>query len=189
LDPLCDGFSCAMGKLSKLRLRASRADPWRFGTAGLLGLALATAAAACTGTGSSPAHSAYPRGCSKAFRLKVSANSASPGQVLTVSAEGRWRSSNVETESYGLLGTVRSGRFTPIYNLAAIVPGLRQKNIPVGPSGGVGGVGLGNQPFRIKVPPVHSGSYVVQFLYSVPPTSANGGPKTYNLCALLHISL
>lgn len=178
-----------MGKLGKLRFRASWVGPWRFGTAGLLGLALATAASACTGTGSPRAHSAYPSGCSKAFRLKVSANSASPGQVLTVSSEGRWRSSNVETESYGLLGTVRSGRFIPIYNLAAIVPGIQQKNIPVGPSGGVGGVGLGNQPFHIKVPPVHSGSYVVQFLYSVPPASANGGPKTYNLCALLHVRL
>jgi hypothetical protein len=176
-----------MGKLSKLRFRVSWADPWRFGTAGLLGLALATAGAACTGTGSPPSRSAYPRGCSKAFRLKVSANSASPGQVLGVSAEGRLRSPNVETESYGLLGTVRSGRFVPIYNLAAIVPGLHQKNIPVGPSEGVGGEGLGIRSFRIRVPPVHSGSYVVQFLYSVPPASANGGPKTYNLCALLHI--
>ncbi len=178
-----------MGKLRRPRFRASWAGPRRFGTASLLGFALATAAAACTGTGSSPARSAYPDGCSKAFRLKVSANSASPGQVLTVSAEGRLRGSNVETESYGLLGTVRSGRFVPIYNLAAIVPGLRQKNIPVGPSEGVGGEGLGIRSFRIQVPPVHSGSYVVQFLYSVPPASAGVGPKTYNLCALLHISL
>lgn len=178
-----------MGKLSKSRLRASRAGPSRFCTAGLLGFAMAVATVACTGTGSSPSRSAYPRGCSKAFRLKVSSNSASPGQVLTVSAEGRWRSSNVETESYGLLSAVRGDRFVPIYNLAAMVPGMHQKNIPVGPSGGVGGVGLGDQPLRIQIPPVHSGSYIVQFTYSVAPESANGGPKVYNLCALLHVSL
>ena len=159
------------------------------GAVGLLGFALATAATACTGTGSPPSRSAYPPGCSKAFQLVVSARSAAPSQLLTVSARGSWPTSDVTTESYGLLGTVRGGRFVPSYNLAAIVPGIQNgKNIPVGTSDGVGGVGLPNKPFRIKVPPVRGGSYIIQFSYSAAPASnSTGGPKVYNLCAPLHV--
>ena len=192
MDPLSDEFSSGMGKLGRPRLQASRARARMFtksGTVGLLGFALATATAACTGTSSSPPRSAYPSGCSRAFRLEVSAKSAVPKELLTVSAQGSWPTSDVTTESYGLLGTVRSGRFVPSYNLAAIVPGIQNgKNFPVGASGGVGGVGLPNKPFKIEVPPVSSGSYIVEFSYSAAPASNGGaGPKVYNLCALLHI--
>jgi hypothetical protein len=120
--------------------------------------------------------------------LKLSASTARPADLVTVRSEGPWHDSNVETGNYGLLGITKNGRFTPVYNLAALAPGiLPGHNFPFGSSNRIAGVGLPNRPFHIRVPPVRNGMYIVQFNYSAAPTTSNAGPKTYNLCASLHI--
>jgi hypothetical protein len=58
----------------------------------------------------------------------------------------------------------------------------------VRPTGAVGGVGLPNKPFRVQVPTVGTGDYVVQFSYSVAPGTTGGGPGLYHLCTSLHVS-
>jgi hypothetical protein len=157
------------------------------GGAGIFCLALAVSAAACSG----PAPPSWPKGCyTGAIHLKVSPGTARPGDLVTVAADGPWPGGNVTTQSYGLLGTEKNGRFAATYNLAAIAPGVgRQPNTPVGPSGAVAGVGLPDKPFRIQVPAVPSGDYLVQFSYSVAPGAASSdGPKLYDLCTSLHVS-
>lgn len=152
----------------------------------LLGLALTISASACS---SSNASVGSPRGCHTGpVSLELGTATAHPGTLVTVSSKGRWASKNVTTESYGLLGMNKDNHFAPIYNIAAIAPGIpRQQNIPYGSPPGVGGVGLPNRQFRIRVPTVSNGTYIVQFSYSVAPTSSGRGPKRYNLCASLHV--
>jgi hypothetical protein len=156
--------------------------------AGIFCLALTVGSGACSSQGSNQSAGAVPKGCyAGAFHLKIRPSVAEPGNLVIVDAHGPWDSRNVGTESYGLLGIVKSGRFIPIYNLAAIVAGIRrEQNVPVGPSGGVGGVGLPNRPFRIEVPPVPGGHYIVQFSYSIAPGKTGAeGPKLYDLCTSL----
>jgi len=158
----------------------------RLGGAVIFCLAVAFSSAACSGQ----SHAQEPKGCYVgAYHLKVNPSNAGPDDLVTVTASGPWQSNNVTTESYGLFGTDKGGRFVATYNLAAIAPGIqRGKNVPIGPSGAVGGVGLPNKPFRVRVPAVPSGDYVVQFSYSVSPgASSSNGPKLYNLCASLHV--
>ena len=125
------------------------------------------------------------------FRLHISPANARPGQTVTLAANGpRGPSGGVGTESWGVLGAASDGHFAATYDLAAITPGLRhQQNIPVGANGGIGGVGLPNRAFRIRVPPVPVGNYLIQFSYSVQSGSMGntGGPKSYTLCARLHV--
>lgn len=158
----------------------------RLGGAVIFCLAVAFSSAACSGQ----SQAQEPRGCYVgAYHLKVNPSNAGPDDLVTVTASGPWQSNNVTTESYGLFGTDKGGRFVATYNLAAIAPGIqRGKNVPIGPSGAVGGVGLPNKPFRVRVPTVPGGDYVVQFSYSVSPgASSSNGPKLYNLCASLHV--
>jgi hypothetical protein len=160
--------------------RACRCAAWAAGAA----LAL------CVGACTTPSQSSpYPRGCyTGPLHLKLSTSTARPGDMVTVRSEGSWHSRNTETENYGLLGTTKGGRFISVYNLAAITPGTSSEhNFPVGSSNSIAGVGLPNRPFRIQIPPVSDGTYIVRFLYSAAPAGSNAGPKTYNLCTSLHI--
>jgi hypothetical protein len=158
----------------------------RRGGAGVVCVALAVSAAACSG----PAPASWPKGCyAGTIHLKVSPGTARPGDLVTVAAGGPWSGGNVTTQSYGLLGTAENGRFAATYNLAAIAPGVgREPNTPIGPSGAASGVGLPDRPFRIQVPAVPAGDYFVQFSYSVAPgATSSDGPKLYNLCTSLHV--
>lgn len=124
------------------------------------------------------------------FRLHSSPTRARPGQTVTLAANGpRAPAAGVGTESWGLLGTNSGGHFVATYNLAAITAsGSHARNAPLGTA--LGGVGLANRPFRVRVPPVPSGSYIIQFAYVVEPGSfVNTGrsEKEYTLCAPLHV--
>jgi hypothetical protein len=152
----------------------------------LLGLALTISAGACSSTSAS---FGSPRGCyTGPVRLELGTSTARPGTLVTVNSKGRWPSHNVTTGNYGLLGINKDNRFVPVYNIAAIAPGIpRGQNFPYGSPEGIGGVGLPDRQFRIRVPPVSNGTYIVQFSYSVAPTTNGGGPRQYNLCASLHV--
>jgi hypothetical protein len=95
----------------------------------------------------------------------------------------------VGTQIWGLLGTAAKGHFVTTYNLAAIVPGIyHQQNIPAGSAAVLDGLGLPNIPFRVRVPPVHGGNYLIKFVYSVTPEALGTSPRLYDLCAALHVS-
>lgn len=187
-----------LGMATRWERRAGRAARGLCCRGCLLAAVLAVCAAGCTAQGPLRSGNSVKRhvnslGCYiGTFRLRVSPTHERPGQTVTLAANGpRAPSGGVGTESWGLLGTAPGGHFAAIYNLAAIAPGVQhQHNIPAGSSGGLAGVGLPNRPFRVQVPPVPSGSYIIQFAYSVDPGSmgnAGSGPKTYTLCARLRV--
>ena len=169
-----------------------------FGRAGFLATILAVAAAGCTTAGPIDYSNSVTRHVNSldcyvgTFRLHISSTHARVGQSVTLAANGpRAPAAGVSTESWGLLGTNSGEHFAAAYNLAAIAPGIpHQRNVPVGPNNAVGGVGLPNRPFRVRVPPVPSGSYIIQFAYFVEPGSmgnAGRNEKAYTLCAPLHV--
>ena len=167
------------------------------GRTGLLVSIVAACAAGCTATegplvySNSVTKPVNSLGCYiGTFRLHISSTHARPDQTVRLAATGPGTpSAGVITESWGLLGTASNGRFVASYNLAAITPFLRHAhNAPLGTI--LAGVGLPNRPFRVRVPHVPSGNYVIQFAYTVNPGSmGNPGPgaKTYTLCAALHV--
>jgi hypothetical protein len=124
--------------------------------------------------------------------LQVRPSSAPAGSLVGIRAEGHWRARrkrDVGTQTWGLLGTAVKGHFVTTYNLAAIVPGIyHQQNAPAGSSAVLDGLGLPNIPFRVQVPPVHSGSFLIKFVYSVTPEAVGTAPRLYDLCASLHVS-
>jgi len=125
------------------------------------------------------------------FRMVVRPATARQGQTVTLTATGPRRAGEVETESWGLLGTASHGHFAGTYNLAASVhAGQKLPDVPVGPGVAVAGTGLPNRALYVKVPPVSSGSYLIQFSYTVHPGfMGNPGPgnRSYTLCASLHV--
>ena len=180
-----------MGKLGACAGRTpSRRAPSGTGRV-LAGLSLAGALALSACTGQPPPPRASTTGCHQGpQRLAVSPDPAAIGQVVVVTASGSWHVPDtihdVTTESEGLLGKAAAGHFRAIYNIAVIVPGMASRNTRVGSPEGLSGVGLPNKPFRIRVPRVTPGSYLLKFPYTVAPESS-GSPKTYQLCAKLSI--
>lgn len=158
----------------------------------LAGAVTAIGLASCSSAKPAPARQ-ETLGCyTGPFELKASPGAAGKGQLVALSASGKWPVSDtvhdVGTESYGLLGTADGGRFVAKYNLGAIAQGVqREPNSPVGGSNALGGVGLPNRPFRIEVPAVSAGSYLVEFTYTVTP-SGGGKPRQYHLCAPLTVT-
>lgn len=161
---------------------------------GLLAAVLVVSSAGCASHNSQPSGHVNSLGCyTGPQRLKVGASPARPGEVVGVAATGPWHVSDVThdvtTSSYGLFGTEGAGRFETLYYVAAIAPGLKsERNVRFSPAAGIGGVGLPNRPFQIKVPPVRKGKYLLKFEYSVAAGPAGTGPKTYNLCAPIIVS-
>lgn len=157
----------------------------------LAGLSLAGALTLSACTGQPPPPKASSPGCHPGpQRLAVSPDPATAGQVAVVTASGPWHVPDtihdVTTESAGLLGRAAGGHFQAVYNIAVILPGMVSRNTRVGSQQGLSGVGLPNKPFRIRVPPVTPGSYLLKFPYTVTPESS-GSPKTYQLCAKFSI--
>ena len=145
----------------------------------------------------SPGHSSdapgrpIANGCYKGpASLVVKPRSGRASQLATVKLEDQWSdvaTNRITTESYGLLGRTVRSKFIPLYNIAAISDGIPpSKNFPVSSSEGVGGVGLRDRPFEIKLPQVASGSYVLEFHYTI--MSKKGDNKTYVLCGRLNVS-
>jgi hypothetical protein len=172
---------------------------FRTGTAFLAGAALWLAAAGCANQTQAPLAGSNlvkgnlaSLGCyAGSFRMVVRPATARQGQTVTLTANGPRRVGEVETESWGLLGTASHGHFAGTYNLAASVrAGQKLPDVPVGPAFAVAGTGLPNRPLYVKVPPVSSGSYLIQFSYTVHPgVMGNPGPgnRSYTLCAWLHV--
>jgi hypothetical protein len=114
------------------------------------------------------------------------------GEIVSLAASGPWHVPDVihdvGTNSYGEIGTAKDGRFAASYYLAALVSGLKQAgNIRYSPSAAVAGVGLPNRPFRVEIPPLSSGHYVIQFTYTIDMASGRERGKSFNLCANLRI--
>jgi hypothetical protein len=166
------------------------------GGTGLVVTVLAVCAAGCAGEkpivySNSVTRDVNSLGCYVGtFRLHISSTHARVGQSVTLAANGpRAPAAGVSTESWGLLGTDSGGHFAATYNLAAITAfDPHARNVPLGSA--LAGVGLPNRPFRVRVPPVPSGSYIIQFAYFVEPGAmgnAGRGEKAYTLCAPLHV--
>lgn len=158
----------------------------------LAGVVTAISLAACSNGKPAPVDRASAGCYSGQFQLQASPAAAAKGQMITLSASGKWpvrdTFHNVGTDSYGLLGTSSNGKFVAKYNVAAIAQGVqRNPNIPVGSSNALGGVGLPNRPFQVQVPPVSAGRYIVKFVYVVTP-DGGGKPKPYDLCASLTVT-
>ena len=180
------------------RLRRSSKATMRRSRACMLGVALAVSVAGCSAQGPLHHTNSVKRhvnslGCYVGtFRLHISPTGARPGQIVTLAANGPRRDGGVGTSSWGLLGTTSNGHFAAAYNLAVIIPGSQhQRNIPAGSGVLLAGVGLSNRAFRVEVPPVPSGNYMIQFAYSVVPGlmgNTGAGPRSYTLCARLHVN-
>ena len=167
-----------------------------FGRVGFLVTVLAAGAAGCATEGPIVYSNSVTRhvnslGCYVGtFRLHISSTHARVGQSVTLAANRpRAPAAGVSTESWGLLGTNSGGHFAATYNMAAITAfGPHARNAPLGTA--LGGVGLPNRPFRVRVPPVPNGSYIIQFAYFVEPGSmgnAGRSEKAYTLCAPLRV--
>ena len=129
-----------------------------------------------------------PRCYQGANRLIVTPSSVRPSQLVALRLQGPWShlaADRVGTENYGLLGRATHGKFVPLYNIAVIAKGVEPgKDLPVPSGEGIGGVGLPDRPFRVRIPKVTPANYVLEFNYGV--MQSTGRSKTYLLCSRLH---
>jgi hypothetical protein len=141
-----------------------------------LGLALAAGCASAQSTG--------PPDCSARFAMSAAPVSVRPGDLVALSdnAPAAW-ASNAQLGDPGTLGTVSHGRYTPLWNLGVIRPGHPGRNWRVGDP--VAGVGIYNQPFKIRVPDVQPGRYLIQFAYGY--SSASDAAVTGNACVTITV--
>lgn len=176
--------------LSQKLISLPRVKSWPIGLTALVSMAIVTSA--CGHPSDGPGLP-LANGCYKGqAQLTASPGSARAFQLVTLKLDEQWYKTpahDVSTESYGLLGRVENLKFIPVYNLAAIANGVEHEpNIRVSNNGstGIGGVGLPDRPFQIKIPKVNVGGYVLEFNYTV--SSKSVGHKTYILCTRLHVS-
>jgi len=161
----------------------------RWPAAALLAAVLVAVGVALSGCGSVSAGGAAvtgAAGCSAGrYELYARPGVATAGQLVTLSSNAPAPIYRAETGNWGLLGTVTSGRkFVPAWNLAAIVTGLPvTRNVPIGSSIALAGVGLPNRPFRVRLPDVAPGQYLIEFGYSIATDAAGQRRKFFTLCA------
>jgi hypothetical protein len=159
---------------------------------------LAAGSAACTSdstphaknvTSYSPAPPVHPptgRCAEGAYRLTITPATVRPGQLATFSDTAPRSPNMASLGSWGRLGSVRSGEFVLLWNLAVIVSGQpRTPNVPAGSSIAEAGTGLLNRPSQFQAPDVAPGSYQVQVDLSV--HSPNAVSRSSTLCAPLRI--
>lgn len=120
--------------------------------------------------------------------MKASPESARPGQLITLSAGIPVKGAQVTFGSWGRLGAVSNGSFVPMYYLSVDIVGKHPSYVPVNPPPGLAGVAFSNQPFQVKVPPVHAGDYEIQFDFSVTPQQGESRLRNYTLCTRLHVT-
>jgi hypothetical protein len=160
------------------RRRAGRRESARCGRLAAA-CAMSLALAACA--------SAQPTGppdCFTKFAMSAAPATVRPGDLVALSDNApAARASGAELGDPGTLGTVSHGQYTPLWNLGAIRPGQPSRNWPVGNP--VAGVGINNQPFKIRVPDVRPGRYLIQFEYDYHLASA--APVPGNLCVTITV--
>jgi hypothetical protein len=168
----------------------------------LLGAAVMVGSAGCAGHAATSARrpaglAVHPvPGVCSVGRLKLSAVPAyvSPGEMVTLKANGSRRGGAITTTSYGTFGTTKGGHFAATYYLAAITPPYKHAppNIRITAARQLlAGTSMANKTFRVKVPHVRADNYIVQFAYSVAVSTGSGvsglEPGTYTLCVRLHV--
>lgn len=157
----------------------------------VFGVALLSGAAGCAyARNTAQTSGSVPPGCySGGLRLTVRPGSAHAGQLVTLHTNTAQLAWLMETTNYGLFGGLKDGQFRPMYIVFA-VPGRGKPHshpvLPYRKRAVIAGTGLANRPFRVEIPRVPSGQYLIKFGYTVRP----GGAKlakvkagTYNLCA------
>jgi hypothetical protein len=173
------------------------------GVCGVAALVIAVAGCAGPGTAASPSVSARPsqraasaiavQCSSRGPVLTVKPGTARPGQDVTVDAPGPWPGSiprrEIETSSFGTLAKASGRQLDALYYLGVIggMPGgsVGRDDLPAKAGVILAGTGIGDRPFRVEIPAVPSGSYVVQFVYSIIATP--GKRPSYQLCAGLRV--
>jgi hypothetical protein len=174
------------------------------GVCGAAAVVIAVAGCAAPGTAASPsvtarssqrATSAITVQCSsRGPVLTVKPSTARPGQDVTVDAPGPWpRSSSrreIGTSSFGTLAKADGRQLDAVYYLGAISAetpqgALGTEDFPAKSGLVLAGTGILDRPFRVAIPAVPSGSYVVQFVYTI--MAAGHGPSSYQLCAGLRV--
>ncbi len=163
-----------------------RADGWERARYGRLAAACAmsVALAACASAQSTSAQSTGPPDCSTKFAMTAAPATVRPGDLVALSDNApAARASDAELGDPGTLGTVSHGQYTPLWNLGAIRPGQPSRNWPAGNP--VAGTGIYNQRFRIRVPDVQPGRYLIQFEYGY--HSASAAPVSGNVCVTITV--
>lgn len=167
------------------------------GAAALFGLLAGCAQPAHTapsGPRTAAGPSQLPSACSKGNqRLTVSSQVVHPGDLATVSRNGSWPSGEipgpVPLQSPGELGIESNQQFKPLYYIFASIAGMTKysQDIAFGPTVAVAGAALPDKDFRIKVPDVSPGNYVIEFEYGLSSVRRPVTPINYLLCAQLSI--
>ena len=163
-----------------------RAGGWERARYGRLAAAsaMSLALAACASAHSTSGQSTGAPDCSTKFAMSAAPTTVRPGELVALSDNApAARASGAELGDPGTLGTVSHGQYTPLWNLGAIRPGQPSRNWPAGNP--VAGVGINNQPFKIRVPQVQPGRYSIQFEYGYHPASA--APVSGNICVTITV--
>ncbi len=136
------------------------------------------------GCGSSPAGKSAA--CFKGrYQLTAQTPSARPGALVTLAANGPTAPDQATIESWGVFETAAGD---PLWNVEALTQGESAAGADVHARSNVtlGATGLRNIPFRVRVPTVGAGKYLIQFTYTFGQPRHRG--KNYQLCASIHVS-
>jgi hypothetical protein len=136
-----------------------------------------------------PAVKVSSAGClTGTYRLDASPGSVHRSQLVTLSASGSRLASETSLDSWGSLGTARDGHFAGVWYLAAITPGGQAAaNIPAGSPNTLVGSDIPNVPFKIRMPDVPAGSYMIQWRYNT-NAAVSGRSASYTLCAAVRVA-
>jgi hypothetical protein len=119
--------------------------------------------------------------------LKLSTRSARTGQDVTVYAPGPWPRDltrmDISVDTFGAFGKAVDGQFRPLFYLGSSAGGS-EVDIPVGSHVMLAGTGSTNDPFKVEIPPVPSGRYIIGFEYTI---ILRPGPRNYELCASIDV--
>ncbi len=147
------------------------------------GLAAASAMSLAVAGCASP-QSTGPPDCLAKFAMRAAPTTVRPGDLVALSDNApAARPPGVEFGDPGTLGTVSHGQYTPLWDLGAIRPGHLSSNWPA--DNPVAGAGIKNQPFRIRVPDVQPGRYLIQFEYD--DHAASAAPASGNVCVTITV--
>ena len=112
------------------------------------------------------------------------------GDVIRITYEGaKGDPAALNLGNPGLFGVGDNRQFKPLYFVFASTFDNRVlQDVAYGPSVIIAGTGLPYNIFRIRVPEVGPGSYVVKFDYSVSGARSSRDPVNYSLCTRLTVS-
>lgn len=172
-------------------------------SAGLVGVAVLVgllagcgqpARTAAPGSSTAAHGSQLPSACSKGHQqLVVDSQAVHSGELVTITRKGSWPDQEipgqVPLQSPGQLGFYNDHVFKPLYYIFASIAGMAKysQDIAFGPTVAVAGTALPDRAFRIRIPDVEPGSYVIEFEY-VTRAHRSGSPIDRMLCAQLSIT-